>query len=289
MNLFLTGVTGFCGSHIAQRLLREGHSVWALSRRSSSGQATDLHSARRLTIISGDLVSLASLPPGIDAVIHTAAVSPIPGTRICDLIDNIVGTQRLVTLAVGADVGRFIFFSSLSLYGEIRAAVADEQTPVVNPGPYGATKLFGEWLLQERAAAMSSIALRLPAVLGRGASRHWLATIVAQARQGREIRIFNPDAAFNNAVHVDDLGDLIEGLLHRTWSGFDAITLGANGSLPIREIAARVAQAAGASARVVVNPAPRPCFMVSSERAKAVYGYRPMNLSTMLTRYMSEL
>jgi nucleoside-diphosphate-sugar epimerase len=177
----------------------------------------------------------------------------------------------------------------LSLYGEVQDAVVAETTPVLNPGPYGASKLFGEWALREQAPDISSIALRLPGVLGRGASRHWLARITARARRGCDITIFNPASPFNNAVYVDDLAVLIEKLLRQTWTGFDSVTLGADGTLPIGSVAARVIETAGHSAQIIIDPTPRQSFTVSSEKAKAVYGYTPMTISAMLNSYLSEL
>jgi UDP-glucose 4-epimerase len=291
MNLFLTGITGFCGSHIARRLLRCGHSIAALHRRDWDGSvAASLDCAPRLRMVRGDLMSLASLPAGTDAIIHTAAASPTPQTTIRDFIDtNIIGTERLVALAAQSGIVKFVFLSSLSLYGEIQDAVVDENTPVLNPGAYGASKLFGELALQEKASHVSSIALRLPGILGRGASRHWLATITARARRGSDITIFNPDAPFNNAVHVDDLAGLIEKLLGQAWTGFDAIALGAEGTLSIAAVAARVIESTGSSARVMVDPTPHRSFTISSEKAKAVYGYTPMTMSAMLNSYLSEL
>jgi UDP-glucose 4-epimerase len=283
MNLFVTGLTGFCGSHITRRLLVAGHSVWALSRRAPISSET------RLTILRGELGSIHFLPPHIDAVIHMAAASPTAATRTADFIrDNIVGTERLIAATVAAGIRKLIFFSSISLYGDIQASTADESTPVLNPGPYGSSKLFGEFALREEAPKLSSIALRLPAVLGAGATRHWLATILQQAKSGVDIEIFNPEAQFNNATHVECLAAFIELLLCRSWTGFDAVTLGAGGGLRISEIAARVVAAAGTGARIVVRDSRRSPFLISSHRARTVYGYEPMDFEHMLNRYLSE-
>src|SRR5579871_5943010 len=150
MNLFLTGITGFCGSHVAQGLLRAGHSIWALARKppavSRSGDGQD-----RLTIVAGDLSALAALPPLTEAIVHTAAVSPGNALTSEFVRSNMLATENLLCLAQQAGVRRFIFFSSVSLYGEIQAPSVDEATPVVNPGPYGVSKLVCELLMRDRA------------------------------------------------------------------------------------------------------------------------------------------
>jgi len=288
MNLFLTGITGFCGSHVARRLLHAGHSVWALARKSLATPRTP-DVAERLNIVVGDLPALAALPPLTEAIIHIAAVSPGDGTTTSEFVQsNILGTERLLYLARQSGVRKFIFFSSISLYGEIRIPVVDEGTPILNPGPYGVSKLVSEMLMRDLAKETDSIALRLPGVLGRGASRHWLSTLTERARNGCDLRVFNPESPFNNAVHIDDLNDLIERLLRRDWSGFDAVTLGARGSLTISEIANRVARAAPKPVRVIAEPSSRSSFTISSERAMAVYGYQPMEFDKMLNQYLHE-
>ena len=91
----------------------------------------------------------------------------------------------------------------------------DESTPVANPDVYGMTKLLGEAMLGEAAPGMSGLALRLPAVIGPGAKRNFLAEAARKLKAGQEVSIFNPDAPFNNAVHCADLGSLIGGVLRR--------------------------------------------------------------------------
>lgn len=245
--------------------------------------------SRRLIVLEGDLVSLNELPQGVDAIIHMAAASPETASSVHDFIhDNVLANENLVCLAKDAGVRSFIFFSSLSVYGEIEYDVVDEATPVVNPGAYGVSKLLGEMLLRESADAFASIALRIPAVLGLGASRHWLARAISNTKNGDDLRIFNPNAKFNNAVHLDDLSALIQNLLQQSWSGFDFITLGADGGMTIQQIADKIIAKTKSLSKVIVETEARPHFTISSNRAKRLYGYAPTDFETMLDQYIFE-
>ncbi len=289
MHLFLTGVAGFSGCHLARHMLQEGHTITAISRRSPEALPTDVSDHRRFSLIQRDLTALEELPRGTETVIHVAATSPTADTRIGDFIlDNVVATERLVCLARKGGVKKFVFFSSLSVYGTITKQVVDESTPIVDPNAYGASKLLGELCLQEMASEIPSIAFRLPAIIGRGAARHWLANVLTCARAGRDIRIFNPQAAFNNAVHIRDLCVFIETLLSRSWNGFEAVTLGAEGQMSISDIVSHIVRAAKSSSQIVIDPNSRPFFLVSSKYATEFYGYLPMNIEAMLDLYLAE-
>jgi UDP-glucose 4-epimerase len=296
MNVFVTGVGGFSGSHVARYLLRQGHRVTGLVRQHTLADcAAD---GSRLALVTGELQSLRELPPETDAVVHAAGTSAVHAATGVEpardaatrnfIQDNACGTQNLAELASRRGVKRFIFFSSLSVYGKITQPVADESTPIVDPNGYGASKLLGELCLRDCAGDMASLALRLPAVVGCGASRHWLAAMLDRARSGAAMDIYNPDAEFNNAVHVEDLCVFIEHSLHGAWNGFDAVTLGAGGAMTIRQIVTRILEATRSSSRVIVHPIQRQSFTVSSRRAAEVHGYVPAEMPALLDRYLAE-
>jgi nucleoside-diphosphate-sugar epimerase len=283
LRVLLTGAGGFSGRFLARRLAEQGHDVISVLRRPPQGPDPGIPYS------IADLSGADPLPRGCEAVIHTAATSPMPGVSDADMQrDNVVATERLVAHALAQGARHFIFFSSLSLYGRIDAARVDEKTPFHDAEFYGRTKQQGEAMLAAAAERMPGLALRLPAVVGPGAKRNWPAGVVERIRQGQAVSIFNPDAPFNNAVHIADLADLVIGLLTRDWSGFDAVTLGAAGTLSIRDVVERLARGSRRTARIEIRAAAGPSFTVSSERAKTRYGYAPMEIGAMMERFARE-
>ena len=238
----------------------------------------------------GDLVDAAALPGPFDAVVHTAATSPAPGIDVARIVrDNIAGTQALIEAAERWGAKAFVFFSSLSLYGEVAAGVVAESTPIVNPDAYGATKHLGELLLSARAERLPGLAIRLPGVLGPGAHRNWLSGVAAKLRAGEPVRAFHLDAPFNNAAHIADLAALVSRALERQWTGFDAIVVGARGHIPVREAITRLANGLGVEAGIVEGAAAKPSFTLSSERAISRWGYDPMEIGAMIDRYAEDV
>ncbi len=289
MRILVTGASGFAGSFVARELARSGRDVVGLHR-SETPFLARLSGEPRVRTHRGDLVDAARLPGPFDAVVHVAATSPAPGIDVAQMVrDNITGTQALVEAAERWAVKAFVFFSSLSLYGEVTAGVVDERTAIVNPDAYGATKYLGELLLAARAERLPCLAIRLPGVLGPGAHRNWLSGVATRLRAGEMVRAFHLDAPFNNAAHIAELAALVSQALARPWTGFDAIVVGARGQISVREAINRLAKGLGVEARIEEIAAAKPSFTLSSERAISRWGYEPMEIGAMIDRYAKEV
>jgi UDP-glucose 4-epimerase len=287
-HVLVTGASGFVGSHLARALARAGFTVTALYR-TAPGLGGDLADTPGVTLMRADVSELAELPAGCAAVVHAAASSAWTGiTHDAVVRDNVVGTRRLIALALARGCRGFVFLSSMSVYGQIEVPLVDEATRIVDPDVYGASKYLGERLLEERQATLPGLALRLPGVVGRGARRNWLASTAERLRRGEPATLFNPDAGFNNALHVDDLAALIAGALGRGWQGYDALVLGARGQLTVREVVERLARGMGLAPTLKVQPAAKAAFMLSSARAIARWGYDPMEIGALIDRFATE-
>ena len=289
MRILVTGASGFSGSFVARELARSGRDVVALHR-TETPFLVRLSGQPRVHKHRGDLVDAARLPGPFDAVIHVAATSPAPGIGVDQIVrDNVTGTQALIEAAERWAARAFVFFSSLSVYGEVATGVVDEHTAIVNPDAYGASKYLGELLLAERAERLPGLAIRLPGVVGPGAHRNWLSGVARRLRAGETIRAFHLDAAFNNAAHIADLTALVARVLERPWRGFDAIVVGARGQISVREAITRLAKGLGVEARIEETAAAKPLFTLSSERAISRWGYDPMEIGAMVDRYAAQV
>lgn len=290
MRVLVTGVSGFSGSTVARRLASGGHDVVGTYRR-DTGFLSPLRDVAQVELVRTDLTDAGQLAGPFDAIVHIAATSPGPGVDVATLVhDNIDASFALIEAARRWSVSRFIFFSSLSYYGRIEQDVVDEATPVCDPDAYGASKLIVEQRLAELGCAFSSLALRLPGIVGRGAHRHWLASVASRLRANEPVRAFHLDRPFNNAAHIDDIAALVLSVLAREpWGGFDAAVLGAAGSLTVRETIGRLARALGVSAKIEEIAPANTSFTLSSAHAIARYGYQPSEIGTLIDRYGREI
>jgi len=165
MRYLVTGGAGFIGSHIVERLLKEGHFVRVLDN-FSSGKRENLAfvgtvpvSAKTLStkgtvpdfeLLEGDIRDKATCDEackGIDYVLHQAALRSVPKSMNDPQSyndANINGTLFLLQAAAKNKIKRFVFASSSSVYGDIDTFPEKEDFSPQPISPYALTKLSGE-------------------------------------------------------------------------------------------------------------------------------------------------
>lgn len=155
MKVLVTGGAGFIGSNFVRRTLTDaypelaGADVTVLDKLTYAGRLENLepiaHSPR-YTFVKGDIRDeglLRELLPGHDAVVHFAAEShvdrSISGPRPF-FVTNVLGTQTLLQVSLGAGVDRFLHVSTDEVYGSIASGSWDESSPLLPNSPYSASK-----------------------------------------------------------------------------------------------------------------------------------------------------
>jgi nucleoside-diphosphate-sugar epimerase len=286
MRVLVTGVGGALGRFVAGHLAHRGADVIGIYRKHTPPAFAPPAPA----LLHCDLADGNGLPARYDAVFHAAATSPALGVTDEGILhDNVRGTRLLVEHSRDARARMFIFCSSLSVYGAVSVAQVDEETPRSAADTYGQSKLEGERLVAAAAPPLATLSLRLPAVIGPGAQRNFLAVTAARLRANETVSVFNPDAPFNNAVHCADIARFVAGMLEHGWHGSDTLVLGAAGHTTVRGAVERLRDRLRSKSAIEVRPAPRSAFVLSSARAVERYGYAPMQIEAMLDLYASDV
>jgi len=166
MNVFVTGGTGFIGSHVVDYLTEAGNinDIRCLVR----GEEKWLES-KSFTKISGDLHSIQTIEKAleeIDAIIHLAAIVKAPTQKEFDYA-NVEATEHLVRLANRAGVKKMVVLSSLAAAGPSNGRPLTEEDPLQPVSMYGKSKKKMEEMIHEVAGSELSVTiLRPPAVYG---------------------------------------------------------------------------------------------------------------------------
>lgn len=157
MKTFVTGGAGFIGSHLVDRLLKDGHEVVAYDN-FSTGQRKFLERAslsHAFRLVEGDVLDLENLTnemAGCEFVFHLAANADVRfGTEHPrkDLEQNTIATFNVLEGMRANGVRRIAFSSTGSIYGEPEVFPTPETAPFpVQTSLYGASKLAGEGLIQ---------------------------------------------------------------------------------------------------------------------------------------------
>ena len=219
MRALITGVAGFIGSHLAERLLAEGHVVRGVDA------FTDYYDPARkranleplagsgLELVDGDLneLDLGWLVGEADVIFHLAGQ---PGVRSSwgesfgvYLDENVHATQRLLEACRSATVDRFVFASSSSIYGEAERYPTSEDDTPAPISPYGVTKLAAEHLsrLYFRAYGVPTVALRYFTIYGpRQRPDMAFTRFIAGALGGESITVFGDGSQVRDFTYVAD-------------------------------------------------------------------------------------
>lgn len=148
----MTGGAGFIGSHIADALLHEGHSVTILDNFSEPGcQVIEPAGNKgRLVVIRGDIADVPLLEKtfeGADGIFHEAAISSVPRSVSDPLktnTTNITGTLNVLLAAKDTGVKKIVFASSSAVYGN-EPTLPKREDLLPNPeSPYAVSKLTAE-------------------------------------------------------------------------------------------------------------------------------------------------
>lgn len=153
MQLFITGATGFVGSHVAQLATSQGAKLRLLTRRTSNLA----HLPADAELVQGDLrnpQSFASALQGCDAVIHVAADYRLWVPDPADMYKaNVEGTRELLRLAREAGVPKVVYTSSVATMGfKTDGTIVDETTAVSEADMIGHYKR-SKWLAEQEALA----------------------------------------------------------------------------------------------------------------------------------------
>ena len=149
----VTGGAGFIGSHVVERLLKDGVTVRILDN-FSTGRRENLDFAKgagtALEVIDGDLRDLATVERavrGVDIVYHQAAMRSVPRS-VDDPLganeNNVTGTLHLLDAARRLGVKRVVYASSSSVYGDNPELPKREDQTLAPISPYAVSKAAGE-------------------------------------------------------------------------------------------------------------------------------------------------
>jgi UDP-glucose 4-epimerase len=149
----VTGGAGFIGSHLAEELARQGYWVIILDdlstgRMQNMGNLLKQENAEFVEGSITDLTLLQELFQDVKYVFHQAALSSVPRSIEDPLIANevnIKGTLNVLMAARENRVGKVIYASSSSIYGNALASPQREDMPPNPLSPYALTKLAGEY------------------------------------------------------------------------------------------------------------------------------------------------
>ena len=312
MKAYVTGGTGFIGSHLVEHLVDQGYHVTCLIRKTSNLRWLDrllVAKSPQVELVTGDLHDSDDLAQHVrdaDLVFHLAGLTKAPDAVTYDRV-NAEGTKHLIEACLGAQPGldRFVYCSSLAAVGPSRNATPN--TEDVTPQPltdYGSSKLKGEMVVREYVDRLPITIIRPPAVYGPRDADIFL--FFEMINRG-VIPILGDADKLLSLVHVKDLvagiytaavseraiGEtyfLTDGDIH-TWRDIERVIADALEKRPLKvkvpfflldfissftEIAAKITRQTPTLNRQKVQDLKQRFWICDSTKAQQELGYRPI-------------
>ena len=295
MRYLVTGVAGFIGSTLTERLLAEGHEVVGIDNfdpfypeKVKRRNIRLLKISKHFTLHEGDIrdTDLFSLLGGnYDAIIHIAAKAGVRPSILKPLEYeevNIKGTQNLLEFAKDNDIKHFIFASSSSVYGINPNVPWQEDDYVLQPiSPYAATKVSCELIghTYSHLYDIRFIALRFFTVYG-PKQRPDLAIhkFVHKILKNEPIPVFGDGSTKRDYTYIDDIINGLMGAIQYKDSRYEIINLGSGRTVSLSEMIETIEDVFGKKA--IINRLPMqagdvPQTYANIEKARKLLGYNP--------------
>ncbi len=287
----VTGGAGFIGSHIVERLLREGYAVRVLDNLTTGHRKNLADVADEIDLRVGDIrdaAFVAEAVRGCDVVFHEAAIVSVPYSveqpqQTHDV--NLQGTLNVLMAAKTRGVRRVVFACSAAVYGEDPSMPKREAMAPSPVAPYGVEKMAGELYLGAWSAlyGVETVSLRYFNVFGprqdpKSAYSGVISIFVDRALRGATPVIYGDGSQYRDFVYVDNVVDA--NLLAATRDGVSgrAYNIGCGAQTSLNDLLAMIGRAVGVPVGATYAPArvgDIRASLADISRARNELGYAP--------------
>jgi NAD dependent epimerase/dehydratase len=294
--VLVTGAGGFIGSHLTERLVREGHSVRALVRyngRDDRGHLDRLDPEVRdaVEVHRGDLKDPEAVRKAVCGrawVFHLGALIAIPYSyqNPLDVVQtNVLGTTHVLDACRGSDaLERVVLTSTSEVYGTAQYVPIDEEHPLRGQSPYAASKIGADAVGESyhRSFGLPVAILRPFNTFGpRQSARAIVPTIISQALTRPVVRLGSLEPR-RDLTYVKDTAAGFAAI-----AGCDAavgrvVNIGRGSDVSIGELVERIAARLGRPIAVATDPQRvRPAasevgrLLAGTDLARELFGWEP--------------
>ena len=288
MRVLITGVAGFLGSHLADRMIALGHEVRGVDNMSGGERANVPSAVDFAEIDCRDFGSVRDEARGCQIVYHCAAHAT-EGLSVfspSDITDNGIGASVSVfSAAISAGVQRIVFCSSMARYGAAQTPFVESERELSPRDPYGIGKLATEAILANLATTHGvEYAIAVPHnIIGPRQKyddpfRNVAGIMINLMLQGRQPVVYGDGSQRRCFSYVDDCVDCLAEMAFSPHARSEVINIGPDeGTVTILELAREIAGLIGFRLDpIFVRARPQEVkhAMCSSDKARRLLGYR---------------
>ncbi len=289
VRIFITGGTGFIGTHLCKKLIELNYNVTVFDNFSNSKQENFLSIIKNnVRLIFGDILNTSELVLAMknhDVVIHLAAqisVSESIKNPKFTFKTNVQGTQNVLNACLKNNIKKIIATSTAAVYQNTSSKIIlNEISPVEPLSPYGKSKLEMENKIFDFISTnpMDATILRLFNVYGIGQSLEYAGVITKflfDIQNNNSLTIFGNGEQTRDFVYVDDVIDSI--LLSLNNTDFEKYNVANGKSISILNLAKLMIKQSGKNLDIVFSPSRQGEILFSTasiEKIKNQLGFIP--------------
>jgi UDP-glucose 4-epimerase len=256
MKILVTGGAGFIGSHLVDRLIKDGFNIRVIDNL-SSGRLENLAQYRngsRVEVVMRDLKKMEDAlkaVDGVNAVFHFAANPEVRVSTInpeMHFNENVVATFNLLEAMRKRDVKEFVFASSSSVYGEPEQIPVSEDAPIRPVSVYGASKAACENLIHAyvKLYGLKAVILRYANVVGPRLRHGVVWDLINKLRKNpNELEILGDGKQVRSYIYIDDAIEATIIAWRKSFSNFNVYNVASEDWLTVDEVADEVIKAMG--------------------------------------------
>lgn len=249
--ILVTGAGGFIGSHLTEKLVKDGYNVKAFVRYNSKNNWGWLDNSiylKDIEIVVGDIRdydSVFSCLRGCDCVFHLAALIGIPYSYISPLAyikTNIEGTYNILEASRQLKIENIIITSTSETYGTAQYVPINEIHPVCGQSPYSASKIAADQMAVSYYRSFNlpiKIARPFNTYGPRQSARAVIPTIISQLLNNKPVKIgsLNPT---RDLTFVKDTVDGFIALSNQNLLNGEITNIGMNEEISIGDLAKKI-------------------------------------------------
>ncbi|MBI5249949.1 MAG: NAD-dependent epimerase/dehydratase family protein [Desulfomonile tiedjei] len=259
--VLITGAAGFMGSHVADKCLELGFEVHGIDDLSGGFSENVPRGIRfsEMSILDQEAISRLFSENKFDYVFHLAAYAAEGLShfiRRFNYSNNLIGSVNLINASVKHGVKRFIFTSSIAVYGSAQVPMTEETKPAPED-PYGIAKYAVEMDLESahNLFGLEYVIFRPHNVYGERQNiadnfRNVIGIFMRQISQGMPVTVFGDGLQTRAFTYIDDVSHVIARAAEHKGVCGEVFNIGADEPRTVLDAARLIAQAFGAELKI---------------------------------------
>jgi len=294
--ILVTGGAGFIGSHIVDRLTKEGFEVTVMDNLDTGRLENIAHheNKKKFHFVRGDIRNFALVKKtlrDVDAVFHEAALASVTRSVKDPILTNDVnvgGTLNLLKASSDLGVKRFVFASSAAIYGDAETPLKKEDMATNPTSPYGVSKLAAENYVRVfyRAYGLETVCLRFFNVYGprqnvdiQGAYGGAISIFIKRILERLPPTIYGDGKQTRDFVYVEDVVEANMLALKKKNARGEVFNVASGKKISVKQVAETLKEIMDKKDLKTVYTGPRPTDIrhgyADISKATKILGYHP--------------